>query len=511
MRSQPTPTVQQTLPKLTLQHLWPLNVLAGIFFFVSTHPIRPHDFWWHLKAGQEIVTAGRIPNTDTFSYTMAGTPYENYAAYWLMEVAYYFLYATGGAATVVFFQALLVTTAYGLLLWLCRLVSRSWRVAAIATLFAAALGFDNWNVRPQALAFPAGVIILTVIYVYRARPRRWLLALPPAVMLIWANSHGSFLIGLIMLGVWLADDTLTVVLDRFTGQKRWRIARLWPLALTLLAACIACLVNPRGVGIVAYVTNLSGNSIIRGIVPEWAPPTFADWTGTLFLIGLLLCAVMLAASPRRPSRFQLMIYVVFGALALSTSRSVVWFGIVMAPVLADHLGALAGRWAPVDPARPAQPGKPALNYLFAAIVLLGVIAGLPWFKHILPLPPLKAGLVSRETPMAATEVLLRQQLPGRLFHDLGFGSYLIWAAQPAYPVFVRSALELYPAPIWRDYLDISAARDGWEGRLARYGVNTLMLSPTEQPALVSAARASPHWRLFYEDEACVIFVHVDAP
>ena len=81
---------KQLTPKLRMEHLWPLAVLAGVFILVSTYPIRPHDFWWHLKAGQEIVLSGRIPSVDTFSYTMAGAPYDNYASYWLMEVAYYF-------------------------------------------------------------------------------------------------------------------------------------------------------------------------------------------------------------------------------------------------------------------------------------------------------------------------------------------------------------------------------------------------------------------------------------
>jgi hypothetical protein len=504
------PVSRRRLPGLSIEHLWPLAVLAGVFALVSTSPIRPHDFWWHLKVGQEIAASGRIPGVDAFSSTMTGAPYNNYASYWLMEVAYHFIYGWGGPALIIFFHSLLVTAAYMLLLRLCWWVSRSWRIAAVSALFAAVLGFDNWNVRPQAIAFLTGVVVLSAIYGYRSHPRLWLLALPPVALLIWTNGHGSFVIGLLMLGIWLVDEVLDAVQSRFFQRDGWHLARVWPPALTLLVSAAACLVNPRGPGILSYVTGLSGNPVIRVLVPEWAPPSFADRSGALFLAALLACAVVLAISPRRPSRFQILTYVIFGALALSTARSVIWFGIVMAPVLADHLTALSsGRTSP-SPARIRTRKHPLLNYLFAAVLCVAALLALPWFKHLLPLHPIKQGLISGETPVAATEVLLQKQLPGPLFNDLAFGSYLIWAAQPEYPVFVDTRLELYPLAIWRDFLDISAAREGWQAGLDRYGIKSLMLSPTEQPALLSAARDSPDWQLIYEDDAAAIFVRVDA-
>ena len=125
------------------------------------------------------------------------------------------------------------------------------------------------------------------------------------------------------------------VQSRFVQRDGWHLARVWPPALTLLASAIACLVNPRGLGTISYVMNLSGNPVIRSLVPEWAPPSFAERGGALFLVALLLCAVVLAVSPRRPSRFQLLTYVTFGALALST--------VSRRDLVRDRDGAGAGR------------------------------------------------------------------------------------------------------------------------------------------------------------------------
>jgi hypothetical protein len=73
---------------------------------------------------------------------------------------------------------------------------------------------------------------------------------------------------------------------------------------------------------------------------------------------------------------------------------------------------------------------------------------------------------------------------------MSFGSYMIWAAQPTYKVFVDSRIELYTPEIWQDYLSISNALGDWEQTLGEYEVNSLMLSPSEQALLVEKVRLS---------------------
>jgi hypothetical protein len=109
----------------------------------------------------------------------------------------------------------------------------------------------------------------------------------------------------------------------------------------------------------------------------------------------------------------------------------------------------------------------------------------------------------------ATRFLLEEQPPGPLFHTMSFGSYLAWEAQPEYPVFVDSRIELYPLEVWGDYIQISAAAPGWEERLGAYGVRTLMVSPQEQAGLVEAAETSPNWEEIYADDAAVVFMHTE--
>jgi hypothetical protein len=101
--------------------------------------------------------------------------------------------------------------------------------------------------------------------------------------------------------------------------------------------------------------------------------------------------------------------------------------------------------------------------------------------------------------------MLTKNPPGQLFNAMSFGSYLIWAAYPQYQVFVDSRIELFPKKIWMDYLEISNAIGDWEKMTNNYDINTLMISPVEQPKLVEAVMASADWEMIYQDSTAMIF------
>jgi hypothetical protein len=491
---------------LRIEHLWGLAVLIGIFIFVNTHPIRPHDFWWHITIGQEIVTTGKIPTTDVYSYTEAGQLYPSYQMFWLMELLLFEVYKLGGPALVIFIFGLIITAAYSIIFLICLGVSKSWRMAASGVIFAAALGLNDWNIRPQGITFLIACFYLLAIFEYNKSFRWSWLIIFPLGMLVWVNSHGTFVIGIAIIGIWWGHILWETIRKRVvTHRPLDKKSMLFPsifLGITLLT----CLANPRGWGIIDYVRTLTGNSVVQNLVTEWAPPSFNSMMGTIFLSGLMGTAILLALSPKRPNFYQIFLFLMFGILALKTSRGIVWFGLVMAPVVVDHLSAVVNQLRKSEQKPAVGEGSRTLNILFT-ILLVGMgILSLPWFKSYLPLPAAKAGLISAETPVLATEFLLEEKPPGRIFNAMSFGSYLIWAAYPEYQVFVDSRIELFSEQVWMDYLNISNAAEDWGGLLEQYDVNTLMLSPAEQPLLITAVNESPAWYSIYQDGVASLYV-----
>jgi hypothetical protein len=492
--------------------LWPLAVLACLWAFVATHPLRPHDFWWHLKIGQETVATRHILQVDEFSYTMAGQPYPSFQAFWLADVLLYGVYSLGGPAVSVLAHTLLITGTYLLLYLLCLRVSWEARIAALGVLAAAALGFENWNVRPQAFVFPLFVLALWLIHAFRSNPRlsRWLILVFPILMIVWVNCHGSFPLLILLVGVWLVETVWELVR---VGRPSGRV--LWVPAAALALSAAAVLVNPMGLGIFTYLREMGGNPVVQG-GPEWAPASLATKDGIVFFVLAAAGLVMLLlAGRKRSGLFHWMMLIGFGLLAWRMGRAIVWFGFVLAPIVAELLPhVLAGRGprpaSPDTPPSSRDTPRPSRDGPVVAVIMLCfvglMVATLPWFKDRLPLPERKAGLISTETPVRATDFLLQQRLPGRVFHNMVYGSYLIWAGWPQYRVFVDPRIELYPARLWDTYYAVSRGDPGWQGHLDRFGVNTLMLSRQEQAGLIVAVASSRDWRRVYEDRMTVVFV-----
>jgi hypothetical protein len=477
----------------------------GIFIFINTHPIRPHDFWWHITIGREILSTHQIPAIDVYSYTANGQPYPSYQMFWLMEIILYRIHSVGGLELVIFIHSLMITSAYLIIFWLSKHTSHSWRIAAFAVLFAAALGLNDWNVRPQGITFLLGSLFLLAIYRFRdKRNWKWLLIFPSG-MLIWVNSHGTFFIGLILMGIWLGQEVWDVVITRRGEKSRISWDLLLAPGISYILTILICFLNPRGIGIIDYIKTLTGNSTVQNLVVEWAPPAFNSLMGSIFLTGFILSAVILAMSPKRPNFLQIASFIMFGLLGLKTLRGSVWFGLIMAPILAEHLSLITQMIRKPGKTESNSKGSNLINSVFLIIVVSVGFLSLPWFKSALPLPQAKAGLVSTETPIQATQALLDMDPEGHLFNAISFGSYLIWAASPQYQVFVDSRIELFPTKVWMDYLTISNAGDDWEELLQGYGVNALMISPVEQMALMQAVSESDAWSLLYQDETSAIF------
>lgn len=276
-------------------------------------------------------------------------------------------------------------------------------------------------------------------------------------------------------------------------------------ALVLFLSASICLLNPRGMGIAIYLISMGSNPTVQNTVPEWLPPSITSPIGPLFFTGILFSALVLVISPRKATFYQLATYVAFTALGLWTTRGVVWFGLVMAPILASHLSAIGDNLPTRHSPKKLNPRTSWLNFGLSSLLLVLALISLPWFRSSIPMRGDYRSLVTRDTPVDSVGFLMETEPAGRVFNDMAFGSYMIWASQPDYLVFADPRIELFPEHIWNDYQVISRSAPGWQEKLDHYGINTLVLNPEVQVALAENATRSGDWQLLYEDQTAQIF------
>lgn len=497
---------------VSLDHVWLFAGVAFIALRVLLTPIQPHDFWWHMATGRVIVATGTIPTVDSFSYTQVGQPFYNQS--WLAQVGMYLLFSVGGAPLIIFVQVLLLAFAYGLLLRLAIRQSGRLRLSVgVLLLGTLPASFDNWLVRPQSYALVIFIIYLYILTVWRDphEPRRQQALWPPLLLLpllgmIWVNVHGSFVLGGALIGLIFVGEVLRRWIERRQARRRGSTAPLRPPLVQLIIigslTGLSWLINPGGLQVLGYVGNLLSSSQVTQLVTEWAPPTTRDLNGAIFFLFVMAGIVILAYAHTRPDPVDMLLAGAFLWLALGAGRNNIWFVAVVSPLLARQLAA----WRPAEaPARLVYQGLPMFNAMLVGLISLLLVLALPWVKPWLDLPPEVGSLLAPETPVDAV-ALLRQdpQRPERLFHDMGYGSYLIWAA-PEQKVWADPRIELYPLEQWLDYQRLTAGTKV-EPLIEAYQIDGLLLSNEQQAALVAWAEEQPTWELRFRDEVSSYFV-----
>src|SRR6266699_1591422 len=216
------------------------------------------DTYWHIAVGQRIWQTGSLPHADELSHTFQGRPW--IANDWLIELLMFAAYSLGGWRAVVLLTACTIAATYALLYLV---LSREMRLTVAVGAATAAYVFSmvNFLARPHIFAFPLIVIWfagLVRAVETKASPTPVLLA----VMVLWANVHGSFTLGLAFAGVLGAEAV-------FDSEPSARIRTAVHWTVFLAAALGAACATPYGYQpMLLTFTVLSGNEAVQ-TMGEW--------------------------------------------------------------------------------------------------------------------------------------------------------------------------------------------------------------------------------------------------
>ncbi len=495
------------IPRLGLPELWAclaviLPVLGALLASISTV-----DLAYSVRAGGIVLDTRALPSPDPFTFTAGGSAWVDQQ--WGAQAILAAVHRLGGWGLLAVVRALLVGLTFWLVLDACRSAGAGIRVAAWLTLGGFAVGLVTLGLRPQLFGM---VLFAGTLAILARRDRRpglvWAL---PLIVAIWANLHGSFVLGpAAVLVAWLGDLV----------ARRPAVRRL--LVVGVLSAG-ATLVNPYGFGVWAYAAGVAADPTIRRLISEWQPTTLLSFSGAVFYGSVAGTAVLLALVVRRsgngaagrivrrtwPTLAWLAGLATIGAFA---ERGVAWWSIAAPVALAGLLGLATG--GPVDhpSTTPAPPSRAPAGSLVAttivAVLLVAVVAVLPTWRRGDPLYG-PDGLLT-DAPRGITDAVLAHAGPSsRIWNAQRWGSWLEFAV-PVAPVAVDSRIELIPADAWADHLALSGGAADWSAILDRRGVTIVAADAVEQRGLIPLLRASTGWRLVHEDRDGAVFVRAVA-
>ncbi|HET8997468.1 MAG TPA: hypothetical protein VFN42_12445, partial [Acetobacteraceae bacterium] len=253
-----------------------LAALIGYAVFLFAPPVlNDGDTWWQLAAGQWILHHRAIPFADPFSYTFAGTPWV--AQEWLSEVFTALAFRLGGWDGVL----MLYGTAAGLTFGLLALHLRRWTDGLCLVLLlalGAACTSGSLLVRPHLLALPVLELWTAGLLIARSRGAAPSLLLLP-LMALWANLHGSFMLGLLLPLPLALEAAMDAPPDRGTVLRGW--------AVFIAGAWLAALVTPQFWHGLVFPFRLLAMHDLAAIT-EWRPTNFATLQPIEIALAVLL-------------------------------------------------------------------------------------------------------------------------------------------------------------------------------------------------------------------------------
>ena len=490
--------------KLKTSGLWWAGMVfwVGMFIFVGWKNLDP-DFGWHVRVGDYIYREG-IPKTDPFTYSMPSYPFIDHE--WLTNVLMSRILELWGYAA----EAAVFGILAGVLYWLV-FPGKKTGYALVPVLMGAGAWLSRGGVRPQILdwIFLAGLLKL----VWKDETWiKWRWGVLP-LFALWANLHGGFAIGPVVLAV--------ILVLKAWEKRNLDKADIW----VWLGGVAATWINPYGPRLWHEVWMQVTDTHLRWSVAEWQPFWVRAELG-VWLLAALGWAI-LTVTKYRPEKWKLGVTAGLILAGLSSLRHISLTVVMLVLVCTDLIEVMAEK-IKRDKLSWSRARKFYLLIVLIAAIVFAEEAGVMIWRT--------AGGQSGITyPIEAVEYLKTRSFAGEVFSEYGWGGYLLWK-YPEKKVFMDGRM-----PSWRwvspegesdwafkDYIkirdegnfreefdkygvgvvlwplqdlkgEIPEENKGWWAKLMRIGIGN-------EPVDLADKLQEAGWKEVYRDETAVIYI-----
>jgi hypothetical protein len=468
------------------------SLLAVVILFGPRLFNEDGDLGRHITVGRFILDNRMIPLTDVFSHTMSGAalvPHE-----WLAQVLFALADRMMGLDGDVLLTAFVIAASF-LLAYQEAMRRGVFRlVGLLSILWAAAASSLHWLARPHVFTLLLIALWTSQLENVSERGSRNLWAFP-LLMWLWANTHGAFIAGFVILGIYCLEWVWEYRQGRASRQAGQQ------LGLIAVTSALATLLNPAGGKLWGTSLGYIGNNYLVSRTVEYMSPDFHHPVTWPFLAMATLGLFALAWGKQLRLR-EGMLLGTWAAMGLYSARNIPLFAIVCAPIFAELIQTQAGkmRWMEGLEGGLGQIESQLSGSLWPTLAILS--AGLLLSQNI-PLDLSRRGneFDPRAFPVAAADWLQAHPQQGNGFNWFTWGGYLLYRSWPGQTVFIDGQTDFYGEALTREYETVITTGPGWKDILQKYQVTWMILPSGTR--LVEDLKAE-NWRSLYEDSTTAV-------
>ena len=472
-------------------------------FLLGSFPYIDPDFGWHVRTGQVILSSG-IPRHDPFSYSMPSYPFVDHE--WLVSVSFALLLPLIGMTGL---NLLFCSVALSPFILLSFWIHRKRYMFLLLVIGSACVTYIG--IRSQILAWVYLMLLFSLVYKERLWNRYKFFV--PFLFLLWANTHESFVGGIVIL-------FLFVLLRNYPKSKMPIFGDVLVFILTFAATCI----NPYGSRIYydAFVTF--SDPALRWEIVEWFPFIFRPNAPGLFFIVISCMALVIVL--RQLSATNLAIYVVLLILGLSGTRQMPFWYFFALPITVYAFELFDKTIQTVNYAQ----ARLSKAFFFLTVLSALFVLANTWLLVDAILP--QNSSVSDLPSQRALNYLQTHATNNNIFSTYGWGGYLDWKL-PEKKVFIDGRMQSWRWQVsnpyesdyaYRDYNDILSGDLPLAKTERKYHIDTLLLPlvyakdpgrganlfDTKKIKIVDEAKKDG-FKLVFKDSSTIIYRKLSKP
>ncbi|MCK5211437.1 hypothetical protein KAJ89_01925 [Candidatus Parcubacteria bacterium] len=521
-------------------------LLASILIKNSFSYLDP-DLGWHLRVGGEILENRAVPETENYLYLISGKSWVDHE--WLLNVISYLFFNYSTYIGLSLFFALTAVAIFILLYCYTRkyfLKHKANILVFVLFLLGVMASVPSLGVRLQEYTLLNLLVLIILLHKTSKSDNFKYLYWLPLLFLWWANIHGGYLIGFVVMFMWGAYRIIGPYiskwnkLEKFFFDKKVSKENLITMILIFLLAIIATLFTPYGLKLYTFLGGNYSDTFYFTHIIEWLPAWYYPIiVYQLFYAALATAMLVLMLVPQKGYGQQFKINIwhyglswFFFILAIKSRRHFPLFVVISFPLLAQFVNVYftAG----------SASFKEFLKtnifvkiYVILAIVLSILITNL---QTNYTADPFINPKFCERYPCAATQFMKSdvKYLGPRIFNAYDWGGYLdyIW---PQKQLFIDGRLPIYKVgqdnySLLQEYYTFFN-KDQVEEKLNEYEIELVLLRLTRAPRLswwekyifgfneenfedinqhiVTYLDESPIWQESYNDGIAAIYVKAE--